>query len=120
MSNVKSVKSKKAVKTVKLPKEVNLPEIDQQEPPKKRGRAPKKPLSKEESLKLLQDASNEIKQIIDDLKEDEMKMSGLQLKKVPMLLKETIDNLIEDKEEFDEKHKELMALPAVGGTQKTE
>ena len=39
-------------------------------------------------------------------------MSGMTLKQLPALLKETLQNLDEDIKEIDEQYKELLALPA--------
>lgn len=81
------------------------------EPKKKVSRAKAKP-TKEEALKMLQDASGELKQIIYDLKEDDLKLCSLQLKRVPELVRETLKNLEEDKQELDEEYEELLKLPA--------
>lgn len=75
--------------------------------PKKRASRAKKEPTKEETMALLLNASNEVKQVIQELKEDENKLSGLDLKKVPDLLKETIENLEEDLKEIDEQYEEL-------------
>ena len=61
------------------PKAVKLP---------RKSRA-KKITTKEEALKMMCDACSEIKQIIQDLKEDESRIQGMSLKKVPELLTET-------------------------------
>ncbi|HRP36813.1 MAG TPA: hypothetical protein PLS50_03310, partial [Candidatus Dojkabacteria bacterium] len=52
----------------------------------KRTRAPKKQPTKEEMLKMLTDSSTELRQIIQDLKEDETKIAGLTLKQLPLLI----------------------------------
>lgn len=83
------------------PKVVKLP---------RKSRAKKIP-TKEEALKLLSDTSIELKQIIQDLKEDEMKISCMHLKKVPELVKETLCNLDEDLKEIEEQHQELLSHP---------
>ncbi|HRP37759.1 MAG TPA: hypothetical protein PLS50_08195 [Candidatus Dojkabacteria bacterium] len=75
----------------------------------KRTRAPKPKPTKEEILKVLSDGSRELEQIIQELKEDEMKLPGMQFKRIPELVKETIKNLEEDKEDIDEEYKEVMA-----------
>ncbi len=78
----------------------------------KKPRAPrqkKQPPTKEETLKMLLLTINELKQIVQDLKEDEMKVSSLPLKKIPELLKETISNLEEDLEEIQSKYDELLS-----------
>jgi len=110
MSNVKkprAVKPKKQDEENKVIEEVKEPD----EAPKKRGRT-KKQLTKEEKLKLLSDASNELKQIMQDLKEDESRIQGLGLKRVPELVKETIKNLDEDIQDMQEEYEELSKQPA--------
>jgi len=59
---------------------------------------------------MLSVSSNDIKTIIQDLKEDEQKLSSIPLKKIPELLKETLNNLDEDMKEIDEQYKELLSL----------
>ena len=99
MSQVKKVpKSKKLV----LDENSVLPP----EPKQRKSRAKQKP-TKEEAIKMLQDASNDLKQIIIDLREDEQRVASLQLKKLPELIKETLCNLAEDQEEIEEQLTEL-------------
>ncbi len=111
MSNVKkprAVKPKKQDEENKVIEEVKKPD----EAPKKRGRT-KKQLTKEEKLKLLSDASNELKQIMQDLKEDESRIQGLGLKEFQTeLVKETIKNLDEDIQDMQEEYEELSKQPA--------
>ena len=77
--------------------------------PKKRApRVKKAPPTKEESLKILSDASCELTQIITDLKDDEMKLSCMQMKRVPELVKETLRNLEEDVKEIEVEYRELL------------
>ena len=52
-----------------------------------------------------------LKQIIQELKEDEQRLSSMQLKKVPELIKETLCNLAEDLEEIDQQYEEIKAHP---------
>ena len=111
MSNVKnSVKSKKTaivadnfavVLVPQEPKVVKLP---------RKSRAKKIP-TKQEALKMICDACSEIKQIIQDLKEDESRIQGMSLKKVPELLTETLKNMDEDLKEIEEQHEELLSQP---------
>ena len=63
-------------------------------------------------MKLLSDSSNELKQIIKDLKEDDVQLLafGLTLKRVSELMKETISNLEEDVQEIDEQLEELATV----------
>lgn len=71
---------------------------------KRAPRAKKQPQTKEETLKLLQDALDELKQIVIDLKEDEVKLSGLSLKKIPELLQKTFVSLEDDIKEVQDKY----------------
>jgi len=78
-SNHDSSKSKKE----KVPEEksINLDENVSNPEPKKRGRVKKEPPTKEEQLKMLKQFSDELKLIIQDLKDDEMRIAPMQLKK---------------------------------------
>lgn len=75
------------------------------EKPKRASRAKKEP-TKEEMIALLDDSMKQLQVIISDLKEDEAKIeakiASLQLKQVPILLKETLNNLQEDCAEMSE------------------
>ena len=95
----------------KVPKSKKLVSLDENsvlppEPKPRKSRAKPKP-TKEEAIKMLQDASNDLKQIIIDLREDEQRVASLQLKKLPELIKETLCNLAEDQEEIEEQLTEL-------------
>ena len=95
----------------KVPKSKKLVSLDENsvlppEPKQRKSRTKPKP-TKEEAIKMLQDASNDLKQIIIDLREDEQRVASLQLKKVPELIKETLCNLAEDQEEIEEQLTEL-------------
>ena len=115
----KPVKVPKEKKTVKMQVDESVPQpqvtFGQSEPiaiPKPRkSRAKPKP-TKEEMMKLLSDSSNELKQIIKELKEDEVQLlaSGLAFKRVSELMKETISNLEEDVQEIDEQLEELATM----------
>ena len=109
----KKLAAKPKVVRVKKESEVARSEpIDiPKEPPKRKSRAKKQP-TKDEALKALNNASTELKQILVDLKEDESKLSGMVLKQVPALLKETLQNLDEDIKEIDEQYNELLSLSA--------
>ena len=76
--------------------------------PKKRASRAKKQPTREEALKFLLDASNELKQNIQDLKEEEIKISSLQLKILPELIKETLTYLNEDLEDAEGQYNELL------------
>jgi Zn-dependent M16 (insulinase) family peptidase len=121
MTGEKKVKLVKVVKTgteqakPKKSKPIDIPvekkSVEENPEPKKRVSRAKKQLTKEETLKMLEDATNEMTRIIQDLKDDEMILPSLALKKVPELVKETIKNLEEDKKELDEQHEAVLALP---------
>lgn len=115
MSEKKTAVKPKVVRVKKEPVASDVPrsepiDIPKPEPPKRKSRAKKVP-TKEEAMKALMDASNELKQIVVDLKEDETKLQGMVFKQLPALVKETLQNLDEDIKEIDEQYKELMALP---------
>ena len=71
-------------------------------------RAKKAQPSKEEVMKLLQEKLNEAKQMITEIKEDEPKLAGLQLKRVPELIKEALLSLDEDLEEIQSQYDEIV------------
>jgi hypothetical protein len=103
-------------KVVKIKKE--LPVVSEEdskvESKPRKPRAKKQPPTKEEVLANMLATLNELKQIIADLKEDEQKLSGMmsQLKRVPDLLKVSIENMEEDVKELDEHYQEILAAPA--------
>ena len=100
----------KNVKIVKHSKS-EMPENSElvaKEPKPRKSRAKKIP-TKEESLKMLQDTSKELEQIVADLKDDQMRLQGLSLKKVPELINEAISNLEEDKAANDQEYQELLS-----------
>lgn len=98
------------VKKTKKLAPVNENAVLPAEPKPRKSRAKPKP-TKEEAMKMLQDASNDIKQIIIELKEDEQRVSSMQLKKVPELIKETLCNLSEDLDEIEEQLTQLRSNP---------
>ena len=79
-------------------------------------RAKKAPPTKEETLKDILDESNELKDIIKDLKDDEMHINNRmvgQLKKVPELIAVTLKHLEEDKKSLDDEYQQLLSDPEV-------
>jgi len=107
------VKAKKSVKRVKNQENAPSPTLSTvsespPEPKQRKSRAKPKP-TKEEMLKILSDSENELKQIIQDLKDDEIKCRSMPLKKVPELVTETIKNLEEDLLDIQEHREELMS-----------
>ena len=102
----------------KMKKNSNLrakKEVESKKGEAKQQRKPKKQMTREDALKMLTDTCNELKQIIQDLKEDQMKLQSVSpsmpLKKVNDLINETLNNLNEDLEEINEKYEELKSLP---------
>lgn len=98
-------------KVVKVSKEVK-PALEPAPKPKRASRAKKIP-TKEEVLADLKETSDELKQIVLDLKTDEQILSSLktQLKKVPELLKVSIENMEEDIKDLDEHYQEVLSAP---------
>lgn len=104
---------KKVIKTTTIPKKavkIQEPVIEQVEKPKRQRKAKAKP-TKQEMLKFFEDSLNELKQIVVDLKDEEMKISGLQLKQLPLLINETLQNLDEDMKEIEEEMKNIESMP---------
>lgn len=81
-----------------------------EEKPKRQRKARAKP-TKQELIKFFQDSMNELKQIVSELNEEEVKIRGLQLKQLPLLINETLQNLDEDMKEFEEEIKNIEASP---------
>ncbi len=79
-------------------------------PKTRKSRAKPKP-TKEEALKMLDDAVNEVAEIIVDLKDDYEKIKGMTLKKLHELVADTIKNLEEDSLEFIDQAKEIRNMP---------
>ena len=90
MSTVKKSVPKKKVAINENPSSGNVCP----EPKKRASRAKPKP-TREELIKMLVDSQTEIKQIIQELKEDESRIQCMGLKKVPELLTETLKNMEE-------------------------
>lgn len=108
---------KKVIKTTTVPKpkvakavKIQEPVIEQVEKPKRQRRAKEK-LTKQEMLQFFEDSLSELKQIVVDLKDEEMKISGLQLKQLPLLINETLQNLDEDMKEIEEEMKIIESMP---------
>lgn len=109
---------KKVIKTTTVPKPKATKAVKIQEPiveqvgekPKRQRKAKAKP-TKEEMLKFFEDSLSELKQIVVDLKDEEMKIRGLQLKQLPLLINETLQNLDEDMKEIEEEMKNIESMP---------
>ena len=104
---------KTAVKKVRIEQPVSdvQPVATETPEPKKRASRAKKQPTYQETLKMLQDNLIELRAVVQELKDDETRVQGMGLKKVPELLKETIQNLEEDLKEMDEACQELLAHP---------
>ncbi len=102
---VKAVKPK-VVKEPKPPKEPKVPKPPK-EPKEKKERAKKQEPTKEDTLKMLLDAADELKQIQNELKQEESKIESLSVPRLKELVKETLSNLEEDEKEIRDKHDEL-------------
>lgn len=113
MLTVKLAKPTKG-KVAKIPKvEAPVPPVQEApkpEPKKRASRAKPKP-TKEELLKVLSESCTEMKKLIQELKEDESKLQGMDLKQVHELIKGELANLEEEQKEVDEKIQELLSLP---------
>lgn len=81
------------------------------EPKVRKPRAKKQKPTKEEALKLLQDAANEIKQEIEELKEDESRLSSMGFKRVPALVKDELEDLADDLAECEAEYEALKNSP---------
>jgi len=111
MSNV--VKKQEKPKRVKI--QEPEPEVDftaSEIQPKKvrKSRAKPKP-TREDMLQLLLENQKNVKQMIDNMKEEEMKIQHMGLKKVAELVQGELEYLEEDLERLEEKYKEILALP---------
>ena len=78
--------------------------------PKTRG---KKQMSKEECLKLLVGDMNELKQEIQNLKDDQSKLPNGMYKILPDLINDEIEDLVEELQEIEQKHNELSQVPSI-------
>ena len=111
----KTVKPKVVIvkkEQVSVPKSEPI-DIPKPEPKKRPSRARKMP-SRDEALQQLMEASNGLKKLIDDLKDDETKLksSGLVLTHVSELIEGELDNLAEELKDVDQNYQEVLAMPA--------
>ena len=98
--------------SVSVPKSEPI-DIPKPEPKKRQSRARKQP-TRDEALQQLTEASNGLKKLIVDLKDDEMKLksSGLVLTHVSELIEGELDNLAEELKDVDQNYQEVLAMPA--------
>ena len=97
--------------SVSVPKSEPI-DIPKPEPKKRPSRARKQP-TRDEALQQLMEASNGLKKLIDDLKEDETKLksSGLVLTHVSELIEDELENLAEELKDVDQNYQEVLAMP---------
>jgi hypothetical protein len=107
MTEVKKVRQKKLPTVPENSESVVVKEK------KPRASRAKKVPTKQEAMSMLLNASNELKQVIQDLKDDQMKLSSMPLKKANELLKESISNIEEDLQDILENYEQLKLLPEV-------
>ncbi len=107
MSQVKKQKQVKKLEPVS--EDSTLPVTKEKEKKPRASRAKPKP-TKEEALKLLEDAVVEVGQIVQDLKDDYEKIKSMPLKKLHELVADTIKNLEEDTLEFQDQIKEIKSM----------
>ena len=69
----------------------------------KRTRAPRKKPSKDETINMLDLCLQDLRRMLSDLKEDEQKLTGLQLLHLPTLINVTKTHLEEDIKEVEER-----------------
>jgi hypothetical protein len=111
MSEVKQVKVRKPREKKTLQPVPENEQLAPKEPKQRKPRATKKEPTKEEAMKMLEDACKELEVIIHDLKEDIKTLNGIKLLKVPELVDDTINNLEEDMEEFKNELDHLKNMP---------
>ena len=107
---VRVLKEKKVSVEVPRSEPVDIPKPE----PKKRPSRAKKPPTRDEALQQLMEASNGLKKLIVDLKDDEMKLksSGLVLTHVSELIQGELDNLADELKDVDQNYQEVLAMPA--------
>ena len=106
---VRVLKEKKA--SVEVPRSEPI-DIPKPEPKKRASRARPKP-TRDEALVQLLEASNGLKKLIVDLKEDDTKLksSGLVLTHVSELIEGELDNLAEELKDVDQNYQEVLEMP---------
>ena len=106
---VRVLKEKKV--SVEVPRSEPI-DIPKPEPPKRKSRA-KKPPTRDEALQQLLEASNGLKKLIVDLKDDETKLksSGLVLTHVSELIEGELENLAEELKDVDQNYQEVLEMP---------
>ncbi len=81
------------------------------EPKVRKPRTKKQPPSKEEQLKKLNESADEVKQMIQGLRDELAKVNSLGLKEIPELVEDEICNLEEELEDINAHCKELKSSP---------
>ena len=111
MSNDKAKTVKPKVVRVKK-ESVSVPksepiDIPKPEPKKRPSRARKMP-TRDEALQQLMEASNGLKKLIDDLKDDETKLKSSHVSK---LIEGELENLAEELKDVDQNYQEVLEMP---------
>ena len=108
---VRVLKEKKVSVEVPKSEPIDIP-IVKPEPKKRASRAKKAP-TRDEALQLLLEASNGLKKLIVDLKDDETKLksSGLVLTHVSELIEGELENLAEELKDVDQNYQEVLEMP---------
>ena len=98
--------------SVSVPKSEPI-DIPKPEPKKRPSRARKQP-TRDEALQQLIEASNGLKKLIADFKDDKMKLksSGLVLTHVSELIDGELQNLEEELKDVDQNYQKVLAMPA--------
>ena len=109
---VRVLKEKKASVEVSKSEPIDIPMV-KTEPKKRASRARKQP-TRDEALQQLLDASNGLKKLIVDFKDDEMKLksSGWVLTHVFEMIEGELENLAEELKDVDQNYQEVLAMPA--------
>ena len=109
---VRVLKEKKVSVEVPRSEPIDIPIVKPE--PKKRPSRAKKPPTRDEALQLLLEASNGLKKLIVDLKDDETKLksSGFVLTHVSELIEGELENLAEELKDVDQNYQEVLEIPA--------
>ena len=108
---VRVLKEKKVSVEVPKSEPIDIPIVKPE--PKKRPSRAKKPPTRDEALQQLLEASNGLKKLLVDLKDDETKLksSGLVLTHVSELIEGELENLAEELKDVDQNYQEVLEMP---------
>ncbi len=99
----------KKVKLAAVPENGTLVEMPPKEKKPRASRAKKQP-TREEAIDMLEEATRELNELINGLLEDEAKLVGMSLKKVPDLIKDSISDFQEDMAEIKDELEHLKSV----------